>query len=155
MAVGLQHTLQVHHGKFGGVLNGIDYDVWNPEIDVHIPERYPCAIAQSMNYLALGCSGDQSAMMPQLGDPLLRVLTSSLHTGGARASPANNTFSAYQTGWHMALCIGSPVLAVGFIVADSNAEANPIAPLLKPVSDWLITRSPIADRRSPASSSQA
>jgi starch synthase len=40
MAVGLQHTLQVHHGKFGGVLNGIDYDVWNPEIDVHIPERY-------------------------------------------------------------------------------------------------------------------
>ncbi len=39
-AVGLQQTLQVHHGKFGGVLNGIDYDVWNPEIDVLIPERY-------------------------------------------------------------------------------------------------------------------
>ena len=37
---GLQHTLQVHSGKFGGVLNGIDYDVWNPEIDGHIPHRY-------------------------------------------------------------------------------------------------------------------
>jgi starch synthase len=39
-AVGLQQTLQVHSGKFGGVLNGIDYDVWNPEIDGLIPERY-------------------------------------------------------------------------------------------------------------------
>lgn len=39
-AMGLQHTLQVHHGKFGGVLNGIDYNVWNPEIDRLIPAHY-------------------------------------------------------------------------------------------------------------------
>jgi starch synthase len=26
--------------KYGGVVNGIDYDVWNPEIDDHIPTRY-------------------------------------------------------------------------------------------------------------------
>ena len=25
---------------FGGVLNGVDYDVWNPEIDPFIPRRY-------------------------------------------------------------------------------------------------------------------
>jgi len=37
---GLGHTLHVHEGKFGGVLNGVDYDVWNPEIDNHIPFRY-------------------------------------------------------------------------------------------------------------------
>jgi starch synthase len=37
---GLGHTLHVHGGKFGGVLNGIDYDVWNPETDVHIPYNY-------------------------------------------------------------------------------------------------------------------
>jgi starch synthase len=37
---GLGHTLNVHAGKFQGVLNGIDYDVWNPEIDGFIPERY-------------------------------------------------------------------------------------------------------------------
>ena len=30
---GLGHTLWTHRGKFGGVLNGVDYDVWNPEID--------------------------------------------------------------------------------------------------------------------------
>ena len=34
---GLGHTLHVHQGKFGGVLNGVDYDVWNPEIDPLIP----------------------------------------------------------------------------------------------------------------------
>jgi starch synthase len=37
---GLGHTLHVHRGKFRGVLNGIDYDVWNPEIDPLIPEHY-------------------------------------------------------------------------------------------------------------------
>lgn len=37
---GLSHTLHVHGGKFGGILNGIDYEVWNPEIDGHIPVRY-------------------------------------------------------------------------------------------------------------------
>jgi starch synthase len=37
---GLGHTLHVHHDKFGGVLNGVDYEVWNPEIDPRIPHRY-------------------------------------------------------------------------------------------------------------------
>ena len=37
---GLQPTLQIHHGKYGGVVNGIDYSFWNPEIDPHIPVHY-------------------------------------------------------------------------------------------------------------------
>jgi starch synthase len=37
---GLGHTLHVHQGKFGGVLNGVDYDLWNPEIDRLIPVQY-------------------------------------------------------------------------------------------------------------------
>ena len=37
---GLRRTLQIHCRKVGGVLNGIDYEVWNPEIDCHIPRRY-------------------------------------------------------------------------------------------------------------------
>ena len=40
LSYGLGHTLYVHGQKFGGILNGIDYDVWNPEIDRHIPYRY-------------------------------------------------------------------------------------------------------------------
>ena len=37
---GLGHTLETHQNKFGGILNGIDYDVWNPEIDPYIPYHY-------------------------------------------------------------------------------------------------------------------
>jgi starch synthase len=37
---GLQHTLHLHSIKFGGVLNGIDYNVWNPEIDPHAACQY-------------------------------------------------------------------------------------------------------------------
>jgi starch synthase len=37
---GLGPTLNVHQGKFGGILNGVDYDVWNPELDNFIPARY-------------------------------------------------------------------------------------------------------------------
>jgi starch synthase len=37
---GLERTLQIHRVKFDGVLNGVDYDVWNPEIDPYIPARY-------------------------------------------------------------------------------------------------------------------
>lgn len=37
---GLGHTLYVHQNKFGGVLNGVDYDLWNPEIDPLIVKNY-------------------------------------------------------------------------------------------------------------------
>lgn len=37
---GLGHTLWTHDSKYGGVLNGVDYDVWNPEIDPLIARRY-------------------------------------------------------------------------------------------------------------------
>jgi starch synthase len=37
---GLGRTLHVHQGKMGGILNGLDYEVWNPETDSHIPCRY-------------------------------------------------------------------------------------------------------------------
>jgi starch synthase len=40
LGCGLQETLHQHSGKFGGVLNGIDYDVWNPDIDPYIAVRY-------------------------------------------------------------------------------------------------------------------
>jgi starch synthase len=39
-SMGLGHTLSVHQAKFGGILNGVDYELWNPEIDRHIPHTY-------------------------------------------------------------------------------------------------------------------
>lgn len=37
---GLGHTLHLNRHKLVGVRNGVDYDVWNPEIDRIIPHRY-------------------------------------------------------------------------------------------------------------------
>jgi starch synthase len=40
VSYGLGHTLEIHQNKFSGILNGLDYDVWNPEIDKLIPYQY-------------------------------------------------------------------------------------------------------------------
>ncbi|MFQ5560253.1 MAG: glycogen synthase [Nitrospinota bacterium] len=40
LGCGLQHSLYVHGAKFGGVLNGVDYNVWNPEVDPFIEKQY-------------------------------------------------------------------------------------------------------------------
>ncbi|MCA4131614.1 glycogen synthase [Arthrobacter sp. M4] len=37
---GLGPTLSTHQVKFGGVLNGVDYETWNPEIDPFLPAGY-------------------------------------------------------------------------------------------------------------------
>jgi starch synthase len=37
---GLEPVLHTHQCKYGGVLNGLDYDQFNPETDPHIPAHY-------------------------------------------------------------------------------------------------------------------
>lgn len=37
---GLESILKNHEAKFCGILNGIDYSYWNPEIDRHLPSHY-------------------------------------------------------------------------------------------------------------------
>ncbi len=37
---GLERTLQQHKEKFSGVLNGIDYDYWDPSNDPHLPFHF-------------------------------------------------------------------------------------------------------------------
>ncbi len=36
----LQAVLQAHQNKFSGVLNGIDYEYWNPATDPHLPAPF-------------------------------------------------------------------------------------------------------------------
>ncbi len=40
ISYGLGHTLDLHNYKFSGILNGIDNQVWNPEIDSLLPYKY-------------------------------------------------------------------------------------------------------------------
>lgn len=37
---GLGHTLHLHQDRFSGILNGVDYDFWNPKTDRYIPFHY-------------------------------------------------------------------------------------------------------------------
>jgi starch synthase len=37
---GLGHVLHAHQNKFGGVLNGLDYEMWNPQLDPLIACNY-------------------------------------------------------------------------------------------------------------------
>ena len=37
---GLSHTLDIYQDKFSGILNGIDYDFWNPQSDRYIPQPF-------------------------------------------------------------------------------------------------------------------
>ncbi|MEY4385800.1 MAG: glycogen synthase GlgA [Verrucomicrobiota bacterium] len=37
---GLEPTLHIHQCKYGGVLNGLDFEQFNPETDPHIPAHY-------------------------------------------------------------------------------------------------------------------
>jgi starch synthase len=47
LGMGLQGTLNRHLNKFGGVLNGLDYSVWNPEVDPALNRRYSIATLDS------------------------------------------------------------------------------------------------------------
>ena len=47
LGFGLGHALHVHQKKFAGILNGLDYEMWNPEIDPHIPQHYGAATVEN------------------------------------------------------------------------------------------------------------
>ena len=65
-AFGLGHTLHVHQHKFRGILNGVDYDVWNPEVDSHSPSNIQPASCtgstrlRSVSRTASGCAGPRA-----------------------------------------------------------------------------------------------
>ncbi|HEX7510269.1 MAG TPA: glycogen synthase [Chitinivibrionales bacterium] len=51
---GLESLLIKYSGKFQGVLNGLDYDSWNPHIDRHLPVTYTAdSLAEKNNSKAL------------------------------------------------------------------------------------------------------
>jgi len=71
--VGLQGVLLTHDGKFGGVLNGIDYDTWNPETDPLIPQHYgPDSLPlKAKNQIALR----ERVGLAQAAKPLVAVVS--------------------------------------------------------------------------------
>ena len=43
LGCGLGPTLHAHQDKFGGILNGLDYDMWNPATDPHVACHFDAA----------------------------------------------------------------------------------------------------------------
>ena len=82
--MGLQSTLQENRAKFCGVLNGIDYSYWNPEIDKYLTYNYSTNLeskkhnkeelkkqlhlSTSKNLPLIGCI---TRLVPQKGLPLI------------------------------------------------------------------------------------
>lgn len=50
LGYGLGHTLHLNQRKFTGILNGIDYNLWNPQLDKYIAERYSPEILENKLY---------------------------------------------------------------------------------------------------------
>ena len=46
LGCGLGPTLYRLQQKFGGILNGLDYEMWNPETDPHLPQLYSAATVE-------------------------------------------------------------------------------------------------------------
>ncbi|MGR6980118.1 glycogen synthase GlgA [Testudinibacter sp. P27/CKL/0425] len=72
---GLLTTLQQQH-KLSGVLNGVDYTIWNPELDPHLPANYKL---KSMTGKAK-CKAElqQAFQLPQDKNALLFVMVTRL-----------------------------------------------------------------------------
>ncbi len=61
---GLQGVLYEHGARLRGIVNGIDYTIWNPEIDPHISQNY------TQETTTTGKSACKSALQSKVGLPV-------------------------------------------------------------------------------------
>lgn len=67
----LQDVLRQNRAKLSGILNGIDYDYWNPAADSHLFETYTNLLGKQENKRLLR----EKFKMPQENRPILAVIT--------------------------------------------------------------------------------
>lgn len=63
LGCGLEGVLQQRRGVLSGIINGVDYGIWNPAIDPHLPVRYDAS-----NWEA-GKAACKQALQRELGLP--------------------------------------------------------------------------------------
>lgn len=72
---GLADVVWAHRRKVTGIMNGVDYDVWNPTVDQHLPMRYR---PEDVSWGKAACKAflQQRAGLPQRPDvPLIGMVT--------------------------------------------------------------------------------
>ncbi|QWR77895.1 glycogen synthase [Candidatus Magnetomonas plexicatena] len=121
---GMGHTLHVHQSKFGGILNGVDYEVWNPEIDPHIPVKYgPANIDDKYkNKEALR----HRLLLRQELKPIICAIGRLDHQKGVHLI-RHALYYALQNGWQFILLGSSPDKAVNdeFLHIKNQLNDNP------------------------------
>lgn len=71
---GLDGVLRARHDRVRGILNGVDYTVWSPAIDRHLPARYgPLSLGEKARCKA--ALQAELELAPRAGAPLLAVVT--------------------------------------------------------------------------------
>ncbi|KXZ52403.1 hypothetical protein GPECTOR_9g447 [Gonium pectorale] len=75
LGMGLQAVLQRHQGKLAGVLNGLDYETWNPNTDPCLPAHYT---AEERS----GKRACKAALCRELGLPFDGVLQTAADANG-------------------------------------------------------------------------
>lgn len=122
--MGLQGVLQYHDRKFGGVLNGIDYGVWSPELDRLIPQTY------GPDTLPLKAA-NKKALRGRVGlrdvlKPLVCVVTRLDHQKGIHLV-RHGIYYALEQGCQMVLLGSSPdpVVSADFARIKDEMDSNP------------------------------
>lgn len=64
LGCGLEGVLQQRRDVLTGIINGVDYSVWNPEFDAHLPARY------SADNWQAGKAECKSALQSEMGLPI-------------------------------------------------------------------------------------
>ncbi|HET6879775.1 MAG TPA: glycogen synthase GlgA [Pirellulales bacterium] len=63
LGCGLEGVLQQRRDSLSGIVNGVDYRIWNPAVDTHLPQHY------DERTFAVGKSAAKAALQVELGLP--------------------------------------------------------------------------------------
>jgi starch synthase len=71
---GMEGLLRQVQGKLSGIVNGVDYDVWNPATDPHLPAPYDAATVFENKPKSKAALLKRFNLPPEAGKPVLGVI---------------------------------------------------------------------------------
>jgi starch synthase len=78
---GLDGLLRAQAAKLTGILNGVDYDEWNPETDRHLPANYSAADLSGKRLCKLALE-EEMGLPPDPDRPLIGIVSRFAHQKG-------------------------------------------------------------------------
>jgi starch synthase len=72
---GLDGAMRHHAHKFVGILNGVDYEIWNPKTDRHLPANYSSRSLKGKRQCKAALLAEMGLPADAAGRPLLGMVT--------------------------------------------------------------------------------